>query len=187
MEYASIALALCLSWTWAWRGGSIPFMKVERRYALPATPLALLGALLLGVPQETFWDTLMIILGSAAFLGASLDGWGRQMDLGRNDKPDDETGYWIRDWFFNEKSSYRRDLTGLFMRFAQFYPTAIILGFVHPLLTGIGLVMAIGAPLMWVVEDALYWRKGKVPSFAFVEFATGSLLAAVTTALVVTL
>ena len=79
-------------------------------------------------------------------MAAQADGWGNQMDLGSNDKPDTETGYRIR------------DLTGLFMRMAQFIPATICFYAVAPLAAVIPGFLVVGAPLVWVAEHV--WIKG---------------------------
>jgi hypothetical protein len=108
--------------------------------------------------------------------GAQADGWGRQMDLGKNDKPDNETGYQIRNLLFERKSSFTRDLVGLYMRFAQFLVPAICFYFVNPWFILPCLTLALVTPMLWVLEDQMYYSKSKAPVFAFVEVLTGAML-----------
>ena len=90
-------------------------------------------------------------------------GWGRQMDLGKNDKPDDEMGWQIRDIFFTEKSSYWRDLTGLYMRMSLFLIPAIAWGYVELWMTLPCIVLFLCSPIIWVLEDKWFYKKGINP------------------------
>jgi len=126
----------------------------------------------------------LIVLAGAIFAAAQTPGHGTQMDLGRNNKPDDEWGWQIRDLFFKSKSSFGRDLMGMFMRYAWFLFVSIPLYFVNPWLSLIGIYMFLAPPCLQVVEHYVYWMRNKVPTFAFVEYTVGIGLAVVTAILV---
>ena len=181
--YLASLAALTLTVTWAIRGGSFKPWKPRRWLALLVTPMALIVSLGLHSTADTndlmviLWNMGFVTLGSAAFLAAQVMGWGRQMDLGRNDRPDDELFYQVRDWFFESKSSFGRDLMGLYMRFAQFIVPGAIWFLVDPWYFIIGWAMFLFAPLWWVVEYVVWWNKGKQPGFAFVEYVIGGMLA----------
>ena len=183
-----LAFTACLplTVTWAIRGGSFKPWKPGRAISLALTPLFLVLTLFFATlvwPLNLTTLALLTIAG-IMFAAAQTPGWGRQMDLGRNTNPDDEWGYQIRDKLFDSKSSYARDLTGLFMRFSMFLTVSIPLYFVSPWLSIIGVYMWVAPPLFWVVEHALYWAKNRAPTYAFVEYAVGIGLAVVTAVLV---
>lgn len=186
---ASIA-ASTLSVTWAIRGGSCKPWKPRRWLALLVTPAALIVSLGLHSTAEAkslddiIWNMGGVILGAVLFFAAQVMGWGRQMDLGRNDRPDDELFYQVRDWFFKEKSSYHRDLVGLYMRFAQFLVPGLVWYVVNPWYFTIGLAMFLFAPFWWVYEYKKWWARGSQPGYAFVEYAIGAMLAVNVLALV---
>lgn len=180
----TILALLCIP-AWLYRGGSLPTQQAwpatanRRILTLAATPLAIYITFMAAAPL--WWTTAgLLIAGAAAFGAAQADGWGRQMDLGSNNKPDDETGYLIRDLIFAEKSSFARDLTGLYMRMAQFIPAAIIWSIADPWFALPALFMVVFAPLVWVAEHV--WIK-PTPLFgkaAWTELAIGIGLAAST-------
>ena len=170
-ELLLLALALFfaaqLIWTWSFRGGSMPewwsynSRRIER---LLATTVALALALLCAFGPEKWY---FLLLGAVLFLAAQTPGWGRQMDLGRTHKPDDEWGARIRDLFFEEKSSYRRDLVGLYMRMSYFLPSAIALYFYHSWAAVIPIVLWIGSVQIWVLEYKKFWAKDLIPPKPF--------------------
>lgn len=196
MEVALKALAtffaLTLIVTWPIRGGSFPLWKPRRWLALLVTPIMLSVIFSLhhiatfewreGEEQWSIFlmGLLYINIGSALFLAAQVMGWGRQMDLGRNDRPDDELFYQVRDLFFKEKSSFWRDLTGLYMRFFQFTLASLIWLMVEGYYVILGIAMSLFTPLLWVLEHKLWWSRGVQPGFAFVEYAVGLMMAIVT-------
>ena len=164
MTYLAILVALQAAWAWAYRGGSdgfgLPDLPVMNRFVdMLLTPLFVCGSLAL-VADATLYEYAALGLGGLLMLGAQADGWGRQMDLGDNDKPDNETGYRLRDLFFKSKSSFGRDLTGLFMRMAQFIPSAVAMWFFDPLAAIIPGFLAFGTPLVWVFEHFALKRFG---------------------------
>ena len=191
MTILAVFIALQLSWAWAYRGGSLPFSVPfpfnKRPVELLSTPLFIAVSLALVITPASPWDYAWLAAGVAAFMGAESVGWGRQMDLGKNDKPDNEWGWQIRDLFFKEKSSFRRDLTGLFMRMSifmivtpfwwQFSPLAAI---------AIPVSLFLGGPAIWVAEDVFWWRKNPNvgPPFAIVEYGIGIMLSVVTVAII---
>lgn len=159
----AVLLGLLPIFTWLYRGGSTGLAVPYTRWAsLLATPLVICGALALAAPQGTgVYEWGALVLSGVFMFAAQADGWGRQFDLGRNDKPDDETLYWVRDWFFKEKSSFARDLTGLFMRMAQFIPSAVAMWFFDPLAAIIPAFLVVGAPLVWVAEHKWLYPLGR--------------------------
>mgnify|MGYP003636721383 CR=1 FL=1 len=179
-------LSLNLIWAWAYRGGSLfkqqswGWLGKTRWLCLLATPLFMVLAFALAVPSLDWPLWLFLMGGFVSFFGAQADGWGRQMDLGKNDRPDDETGHELRSLIWKKKSSFARDLTGLYMRFAQFLLPALCFYFVNPwfILPSVSLFLV--APLCWVVEHKVYYSKGTVPGFPFVELLIGGMLAATT-------
>lgn len=181
ITWTILALVTCLplAISWAVRGGSFKLWKPGRLVSLLMTPLLLVLTLCFAtqvwLTTPITWGLLMI--AGIMFALAQTPGWGRQMDLGRNTNPDDEWGWQIRDLFFKSKSSYARDLTGLFMRFSMFLPVALPLYFVSPWLALIGVYMWLAPPVFWTIEHAIYWAKKKTPSVAFVEYAVGTGLA----------
>ena len=175
-------LSLNLIWSWAYRGGSLYKQQswgrlgTMRWLTLLAVPLFMVAAFTLSAPSLGWSSCLALVLGFVTLFGAQADGWGRQMDLGKNDKPDNETGYQIRNLFFERKSSFTRDLVGLYMRFAQFLVPAICFYFVNPWFILPCLTLALVTPMLWVLEDQMYYSKSKAPVFAFVEVLTGAML-----------
>lgn len=186
----SVFLSLNLAWTWVYRGGSLPFdipsILRERFLTLLATPIFMGAAFGVVLDLEHIW---WIVGGSLAFFAAQADGWGRQADLGRNDRPDDETGYQIRDIFFKSKSSFWRDLTGLYMRFLQFVPSAILFGIAHPVAAIPALVLFLTTPIVWVAEHKKFIKSNQMPkpfwSHSWVEDIVGFILAISTIASVI--
>jgi hypothetical protein len=201
----AIIIALQCCWTWAYRGGSdgfgIPDLPVLNRLVdVLLTPLMIFGAINIMVPVTswsplTWWGgesghVLDLFLAIALFAAASTDGWGRQMDMTSAGKPDDETGYKMRDLLFDAKSSFLRDLVGLVMRFAQFAGSALAAYFFWAPAAIIPASMIIVVPALWVVER--FWFRGpNKPSFrlpwlkdgqymAWVEWFVGCYLAAAT-------
>lgn len=174
MDYMIILLlvgmlitAFPLLFLWSWRGGSLnwnwapSFPHIVDR---ALTPLFIVLTLLFGLGilmSPLQWAALAA--GFALFLWGTIPGWGRQMDLGKNDKPDNEWGSSIRNWFFKTKSSFTRDLVGLYMRMSWFYLPAIAWFFVTPLIVFIPLSLAILGPIIWVAEHKLFWGKNKIP------------------------
>lgn len=196
-------IALFAIFGWVYRGGSTGLPVPYTRFAsLLATPLAIFGALALINPPvwhldfaEPYWNPALWpqwtywALALALFTAAQADGWGRQMDLGANDKPDNETGYRIRDLFFKSKSSFARDLTGLFMRFTQFSACAVAAYFWWAPAAIIPASLMVAAPLIWVAEHKWF----RTPEFdritvpwnpeqrvAYVEWGIGLYIALVT-------
>ena len=102
------------------------------------------------------------------------------MDLGRNDNPDNETGHKLRDLLWERKSSFARDLAGLYMRFAQFLVPALCFYLVNPWFALPCVALALATPMLWVLEHQMYYSKDRVPAFAFVEFLTGAMLSVTT-------
>ena len=198
MTLLAIFIAVQCTWTWAYRGGSdgfgIPDLKWGNRLLdVLLTPLAAFGALALAHPPVGCLEWGYWLAAVATFALASADGWGRQMDLGANDKPDDETGHRIRDLIFKSKSSFTRDLTGLFMRFAKYLPCALPAALWWGPGAAIPLFMFVGVPLLWVLEhkhfrtayfDSVHlpWAEGQ--RVAYVEWAVGGSLAALTVLLI---
>lgn len=193
MTFIAILIAVNLCWAWAYRGGSsglpIPY---SRWFSLAITP-ALIGAALAAVNDYSALELVALGAGMGIIALAQADGWGRQMDLGDNDKPDNETGWQIRDQFFESKSSFARDLTGLFMRCAQFLPAAIPLGYVDLRLVSIPVALFIGLPAIWVFEHVaikdtklaewtLPWNRTK--RVAWVEWLAGVMLSILTAGLI---
>ena len=182
----STLLSFNLIWSWAYRGGSLYKQQSwgrlgkTRWLTLLATPLFMTAAFALSMSSHNWIQSIVLFVGFLTFFGAQADGWGRQMDLGKNDKPDDETGYRFRDLLFKRKSSFARDLVGLYMRFAQFLIPALWFYFVNPWFILPCVALATVTPLMWVLEDRLFYQQNKVPTFAFVEFAVGGMLCATT-------
>jgi hypothetical protein len=169
---------------WSYRGGSLGWNwmpRLPRIGDMASTPLFICLCLLIALGIPTLFQALMMVLGFAAFVWAQVPGWGRQMDLGKNDKPDDEWGHTIRDWFFVEQSSYKRDLVGLYMRMAWFFIPAFFWFFVHPLAAIIPLSVALLGPQIWVLEDKIFWKKNKLPvspiGHSWVEFYFGVMIA----------
>lgn len=195
MIYLAILVALQASWAWAYRGGSTGLPIPYTRWAsLMATPVFVCGALALSAPETTgLYEWGALVLGGILMFSAQADGWGRQMDLGDNDKPDNETGYQIRDLIFESKSSFSRDLVGLYMRMFQFSPVIGAFWFFDPLSIIIPLFLVLGAPLVWVAEHV--WLKPLGPKsvpwndqqpVAWVEWGIGTIVAALTVVVVVT-
>lgn len=150
-----------------------------RWLTLLATPLFLCGSFLMVMPWD-YYNITLLFAGFSAFFAAQADGWGRQMDLGTDHKPDDETGHRFRNKFFDSPSSYLRDLVGMYMRTAQFLPSAIAFGLINPWYAVPSLVVTFGAPIVWVLEDLAY--RHKTPPFALVEFFIGVLMCVATVA-----
>jgi hypothetical protein len=179
-------LSLNLIWAWAYRGGSLfkqqswGWLGKTRWLALLAVPLFMTAAFILTSVPTTWQVWLPMVLGFVTLFGAQADGWGRQMDLGKNDNPDNETGYRIRDLLWERKSSFARDLAGLYMRFAQFLVPALCFYFVNPWFALPCVALALATPMLWVLEHKMYYSKDKVPAFAFVEFLTGAMLSVTT-------
>ena len=170
--YLSLLLALPLLVTWSYRGGSIPgqqswgFLGKSRPLTLLGTPLFLMLSMTTVICTTQTLNNIdigCILLGFLLFFGAQTMGWGRQMDLGKNDKPDDEMGWQIRDVFFTEKSSYWRDLTGLYMRMSLFLIPAIAWGYVELWMTLPCIVLFLCSPIIWVLEDKWFYKKGINP------------------------
>ena len=170
--YLSLLLALPLLVTWSYRGGSIPgqqswgFLGKSRPLTLLGTPLFLMLSMTTVICTTQTLNNIdigCILLGFLLFFGAQTMGWGRQMDLGKNDKPDDEMGWQIRDIFFTEKSSYWRDLTGLYMRMSLFLIPAIAWGYVELWMTLPCIVLFLCSPIIWVLEDKWFYKKGINP------------------------
>ena len=191
----SLLLALPLLVTWSYRGGSIPnqqswgFLGKSRLLTLLGTPLFLTLSMMsvVCVTQTlSFIETWSSVFGFLLFFGAQTMGWGRQMDLGRNDRPDDEMGWQIRDIFFEEKSSFWRDYTGLYMRKSLFLLPAIAWGIVNPWMILPCLFLFLFSPLIWVLEHKWYYEKNinpmdKAPfggklGHSWVEFYIGLML-----------
>ena len=170
--YLSLLLALPLLLTWSYRGGSIPgqqswgFLGKSRPLTLLGTPLFLMLSMTTVICTTQTLNNIdigCILLGFLLFFGAQTMGWGRQMDLGKNDRPDDEMGWQIRDMFFTEKSSYWRDLTGLYMRMSLFLIPAIAWGYVEMWMTLPCIVLFLCSPIIWVLEDKWFYKKGINP------------------------
>ena len=170
--YLSLLLALPLLVTWSYRGGSIPgqqswgFLGKSRPLTLLGTPLFLMLSMTTVICTTQTLNNIdigCILLGFLLFFGAQTMGWGRQMDLGKNDRPDDEMGWQIRDMFFTEKSSYWRDLTGLYMRMSLFLIPAIAWGYVELWMTLPCIVLFLCSPIIWVLEDKWFYKKGINP------------------------
>ena len=168
----SLLLALPLLVTWSYRGGSIPgqqswgFLGKSRPLTLLGTPLFLMLSMTTVICTTQTLNNIdvgCILLGFLLFFGAQTMGWGRQMDLGKNDRPDDEMGWQIRDIFFTEKSSYWRDLTGLYMRMSLFLIPAIAWGYVELWMTLPCIVLFLCSPIIWVLEDKWFYKKGINP------------------------
>ena len=168
----SLLLALPLLVTWSYRGGSIPgqqswgFLGKSRPLTLLGTPLFLMLSMTTVICTTQTLNNIdvgCILLGFLLFFGAQTMGWGRQMDLGKNDRPDDEMGCQIRDIFFTEKSSYWRDLTGLYMRMSLFLIPAIAWGYVELWMTLPCIVLFLCSPIIWVLEDKWFYKKGINP------------------------
>ncbi len=201
----AVFFALLTAPAWPYRGGSVLkwLPKWLRARPIPqiATPLFIGLAFLASAPFDVV-TSFLIGAGAVAFVLASFDGWGRQMDLGRDGKPDDETGSGFRQWFFEKiynvfgdtpitpgsiwhdilvrKSHFWRDLLGLYMRFAQYAGAAIIWGFAGWAFAVPAIFMVGLAPLAWVIEHHLYHSKGRYLGWAFSEWVTGSALAVLT-------
>jgi hypothetical protein len=115
---------------WSYRGGSLGWNwmpRLPRIGNMASTPLFICLCLLIALGIPTLFQALMMVLGFAAFVWAQVPGWGRQMDLGKNDKPDDEWGHTIRDWFFVEQSSYRaRSCRTLYENGMVFYSSILL-------------------------------------------------------------
>ena len=190
MELLISLLSLPLCITWAYRGGSLyrqqhwPLrLGTTRWLTLLATPLFMTLAFVAGLWPNIDWpDAVALALGFIAFFAAQADGWGRQMDLGRDRKPDDETGHRLRDLVWSEKSSFARDLCGLHMRFAQFIPAAVCFGYIDFWLSLPTALLTVGAPWAWVLESKLFYERGRPPPVPFVELLVGAALAASTAA-----
>jgi hypothetical protein len=182
----STLLSFNLIWSWAYRGGSLfkqqswGWLGKTRWLTLIATPLFMTLAFALSLSSYNWMHSILLLVGFFTFFGAQADGWGRQMDLGKNDKPDNETGHQIRDLLFEAKSSFARDLVGLYMRFAQFLIPAVCFYFVNPWFSLPCIALAAVTPMLWVLEDKLFYKQNKIPTFAFVEFAVGGMLCATT-------
>lgn len=195
----NLLISTGLIWSWAYRGGSLGVKFLDYRwFLLLTTPLFVCLPFLstVGLPDVWFQADLselepfhFLILTFAFFYAAQADGFGRNMDLGDDPKPDNETLYWVRDWFFKEKSSFNRDLTGLFMRFGlQFLPATIAGFYATPGLGFACLFMMFGPPLIWVAEKKFIkgtklWGK-KLPwsdeqEIAWVEWSIGICLFAI--------
>lgn len=176
---ALIAL-LCVP-AWLIRGGSLPgFWWMPRWATLLVTPASIVAALVVGRPSGEWWQWAALAGFAVAFFGAQADGWGRQMDLGSDAKRDDETGYRLRDLIWESGSSFSRDLTGLYMRMAQFAPAAALAWCWSPWAALVPLSLVLFAPLVWVAEHL--WiegtpLEGRAP---WVEMAIGAMLAAAT-------
>lgn len=194
MTFLALVLAAQLVWTWAYRGGSSGFPIPYSRWASLLITPAIIAAALVAAPGDAgFYEYAALGLGVLLMFGAQADGWGNQMDLGSNDKPDTETGHKIRDLFFKAKSSFARDLVGLYMRMAQFIPATVAFYVFDPLSAIIPGFLVVGAPLVWVAEHVLIkgtrlqsvtlpWEKGS--PVAWVEWAIGVILAILTTVVI---
>lgn len=186
MKLLPLLLSLPLCITWAYRGGSLykqqqwGWLGNTRWVTLLATPLfmtlAFATSILGNLSVLSLENIVGLVLGFILFFGAQADGWGRQMDLGKNDKPDDETGYKLRDLIWKKKSSFSRDLAGLYMRFAQFLAPALCFGYVKPIFSLSCISLFLLAPLCWVIEHKIYYSKNQVPPFPFVEILIGCIL-----------
>jgi len=194
----SLLLALPLLVTWSYRGGSIPgqqswgFLGKSRPLCLLGTPLFLtwsMWMMLDGLDFDSYsstFDMVYLVSGFVLFFGAQTMGWGRQMDLGKNDRPDDEMGWKIRDLIFKEKSSFWRDLTGLYMRMSLFLVPGVVWYVVNPWFMLPCLALFLLAPMLWVLEDRLFYKKGINPvdvapfggklGHSWVEFYIGLML-----------
>ena len=165
----SLLLALPLLVTWSYRGGSIPgqqswgFLGKSRPLTLLGTPLFLTLSMSMVLYNLNLYSIILLLVGSVMFFGAQTMGWGRQMDLGKNDRPDDEMGWQIRDVFFKEKSSYWRDLTGLYMRMALFLIPGAVWYFINPWMALPCISLFLLSPVVWVLEDKWYYKKGINP------------------------
>jgi len=182
MTYLAITIALSLSMTWAIRGGSFGPLKerLPRWATLLVTPLALVLPLALVHTGWDLWSALLFPVAALAFFAAQADGWGRQMDLGDDPKPDNETGRRLRDMIWEKKSSLPRDLAGLYMRFLQFTPAALALGYISPIYALPVVALMVFTPLLWLAERQ--WIKGTklYGKLAWVEYATGIMLSLAT-------
>ena len=183
MELLILLLSLPLCITWAYRGGSLykqqqwGWLGNTRWLTLLATPLFITVTYTVSMSESlTTGNIIGLLFGFISFFGAQADGWGRQMDLGRDSKPDNETGYKLRDLIWEKKSSFSRDLAGLYMRFAQFLVPAVCFGYVNFWFSIPCVTLFLLAPLCWVIEDKIYYSKNQVPPFAVVEFTTGCIL-----------
>lgn len=169
MELLGLLLALPLLITWSYRGGSLGPKWDKWLPSLPhivdrtVTPLFIVLSLISILLPLTLIQWIALGAGLALFVWGQIPGWGNQMDLGKNDKPDTEWGHTIRDWFFKSKSSFSRDLVGLYMRMLWFILPAIAWWFVNPLLSIIPLSLVFFGPLIWVTEHNKFWAKGKIP------------------------
>lgn len=183
MTILASLVALLAIWSWPWRGGSV-WPKAEfsgnRFVTLLATPLIVGLALAIGIGVEDGYDAVLLALAVLLLTACSADGWGRQMDLGRDSKPDDERWYEIRDKLFKEKSSFWRDLTGLYMRFAQFKIVIVPLAFYDLKTVIVPIAVFCLAPLAWVIEFFVWYRRGKVPSVPAAELMVGGIFAGAT-------
>jgi len=183
MELLILLFSLPLCITWAYRGGSLykqqqwGWLGNTRWLTLLATPLFITVTYTVSMSESlTTSNIIGLLFGFISFFGAQADGWGRQMDLGRDSKPDNETGYRLRDLIWKKKSSFSRDLAGLYMRFAQFLIPAFCFGLVNPVLSLSCISLFLLAPLCWVIEHKLYYSKNQVPRIPFVEILIGCVL-----------
>lgn len=188
----SLLLAVPLLVTWSYRGGSIPgqqswgFLGKSRPLCLLGTPLFLTLSMSMVLYNLNLYSVILLLVGSVMFFGAQTMGWGRQMDLGKNERPDDEMGWQIRDVFFKEKSSYWRDLTGLYMRMGLFLVPAALWYFIDPWMVLPCLTLFLFSPVIWVLEDRWFYKKGINPvdvapfggkiGHSWVEFYIGVML-----------
>lgn len=177
----STLIALLCVPAWLIRGGSLPGFRWMPRWAtLAVTPVVIAAALAIDRPSSAWWQWLALALFVVAFFAAQAGGWGRQMDLGSDDKPDDETGHRIRDLIWESQSSFSRDLVGLYMRMAQFLGAAIAVWFWSPLAIVVPLSLVIAAPLVWVAEHVWIKPTAWFGRAAWVEMTIGAMLSVTT-------
>lgn len=199
MDYVYLGLALFFGaqilWAWSLRGGSLPDFipsdnRVPKVIKMAVTPLFAS----LAVASSMSYDLSLFQWGYLAtyfalFYWAQVPGLGRQFDLGRDHKRDDEWGWQIRDMIYGKEKprydaqgvhqkdaqgnlmyigNYDRDLMGLRMRFGLWFTLAAIPAFfVHPVAIIVPLVFAFWSPQVWVSEYKHFWSKDKIPSRPF--------------------
>lgn len=175
-----LGLSLLYPFFWAFRGGSLGNTETPRWLNLLVTPIAFLVqaiCVLIGTGEVTLFSLYLLALAAALFVFAETPGWGRQFDLGRDDKPDDELFHKLRDIIWgDEKSSFGRDLTGLAMRFALFLLPVIPLSLSSiPMMVIPFVLLAFVGYGGYVLEHFLIYQKGKTPTKPYAEYFSGAV------------
>ena len=157
----TIVFALLCVPAWLYRGGSLLHGKIPggpRIWRLSVTPLCVTAAL--GLMFCTGLTSGLYLLGTfALFTAASVWGWLDASDLGRDGD-----------------RSFVKELGLIYARFAMFLLPAIPAYFLSPFAMIPFIALAIFGPTAWMIENKIWFYKGKVPPIPFAETYTGAVI-----------